>query len=395
MPRQGIKLRIGRLGRLVVLAGLALYGCQAIKQHLTDHLTHWNMLGQETVEDPIKAVGGDGIVFTPTRESRALSRKQLAAADPETLTTYYAPILVQQRVDTRAQRFPYPAEYDLIGEAHLRREGSGKLKSYVAGSPKIYAIFKRLPIDGRQHVQLTYTAWYPAHPKMKAIDLEEAEVDSCVLRLTLDDDNAPLFYETIAACGCFHKVFVERWVEEAARSTYGPPEVKKKYCVERNVKDAIAWEVAGVVDEPREQPRRPVVFLKAGDHKVIGMGSAARLRVPDAAEKHPYDMTSYADLYAIQVDGSGETAAFFDMSNGGKVRGAERRKEKFFLSLIGVDAAGQPRADNQIKMHFDESTWGDPTVYSKYLRLPPGTLNNGNAKRDTHIKDGSDPNHVE
>ena len=195
-----------------------------------------------------------------------------------------------------------------------------------------------------------------------------------MLRITLDADNAPLFYETIAACGCFHKVFVERWVEEAATQTFGPPEKGKKFSVERTVKDAIDWEVAGVVDEPRDQPRRPVVFLKAGDHKVIGMGSAARLRVPPTAEKHPYEMTSYADLYAVKVDGSGEQAAFFDMDNGGKVRGAERKKEKFFLSFIGVDSAGQPRADDQIKMHFDESTWGDPTIYGKYLRLPPGTL---------------------
>jgi hypothetical protein len=62
------------------------------------------------------------------------------------------------------------------------------------------------------------------------------------------------------------------------------------------------------------------------------------------------------------------------MDNGGKVRGAERTKEKFFLTFVGVDSAGQPRADDQIKMHFDESTWGDPTIYSKYLRLPPGSL---------------------
>jgi len=359
---------------LLLLFGLALCGCQTIKQGLTDHLTHWNMLGQDALEDPIKAVGGDGIVFTPNQDSRPLNRKQLAAADPETLVNYYSPIFVQQRVDSNAQRFPYPPEYDMIGQAHLRREANGKLKSYVAGPPKVYAIFKKLPIDGHQHVQLTYTAWYPAHPRMKAIDLEAASIDSCVLRITLDADNAPLFYETIAACGCFHKVFVERWVEDAAKQTFGPPENGKKYSVERTVKDAIAWDVAGVVDEPREQPRRPVVFVKAGDHKVIGMGSAAHLRVPPTAEKHPYEMISYAGLYAIRVDDSGEQAAFFDMDNGGKVRGAERNQEKFFLSLVGVDSAGQPRADDQIKMHFDESTWGDPTIYSKYLRLPPGSL---------------------
>jgi ribosomal protein S18 acetylase RimI-like enzyme len=209
---------------------------------------------------------------------------------------------------------------------------------------------------------------------MKAIDLEKAEIDSCVLRITLDAENAPLLYETIAACGCFHKVFVERWVEEGAKETFGPPEKDKKFSVERAQKDAIDWEVAGVVDEPREQPRRPVVFIKAGDHKVIGMGSAARLRVPPTAESHPYEITSYEDLYTVKIDGSSEQSAFFDMDNGGKVRGAERKNEKFLMSFIGVDAAGQPRADDQIKMHFDESTWGDATIYSKYLRLPPGSL---------------------
>ncbi len=362
------------LGLLLLLIGLAVYGCQAIKQRLDTSLAHWNMLGQEALEDPIKAVGGDGIVFAPGQDCQPLSRTQLAAAPPAVLVNYYAPLYVQQRIDTKAQRFPYPPEYDMIGQAHIRREANGKLKSYVAGSPMVYAICKSLPINGHEHIQLTYTAWYPAHPRMKAIDLEEAEIDSCVLRITLDADHAPLFYETIAACGCFHKVFAERWVEEAAGQKYGPPEKGKKFSVERGMKEGIDWEVCGVVDEPRDQPRRPVVFLKAGDHKVIGMGSAARLRVPPTAEQHPYDMTSYQDLYAVKVDGTGEPAAFFDMDNGGKVRGAERKKEKFFLTFIGVDSAGQPRSDDQIKMHFDESTWGDPTIYGKYLRLPPGTL---------------------
>jgi hypothetical protein len=357
-----------------LLAAFYLCGCQSIMRGLSDRLTRWNMLDEQAMEDPIKAVGGDGIVFCPDKDVRPLTAHQLAAATPEMLVSYYSPIFVQQRVNSQAQRFPYPAEYDMIGQAHLRREANGKLKSYVAGPPKAYAIVKKLPIDGHEHIQLTYTAWYPAHPRMKALDMEEADVDSCVLRITLGPENTPLFYETIAACGCFHKVFVESWIESGAQQTYGPPEKGKKFCVERTVKDSIDWEVAGVVDEPRDRPQRPVVFLKAGEHKVIGLGSAARLRVPPNAEKHPYEMTSYADLYAVAVDGGGPPAAFFDMDNGGKVRGAERRKEKFFLTFAGVDAAGQPRADDQIKMHFDETTWGDPTIYSRFLRLPPGTL---------------------
>jgi hypothetical protein len=351
---------------------LVVCGCQAFMKGLSNRLTHWDMLGQEALDDPIQAVGGQGMVFVPKETGAALNRQQLAMASPEILVSYYSPIFVQQRDAT--SRFPYPAEYDLIGTAHLKRAAGDKLKSYVAGPPTVYVIFKQVQIDGDPHVQITYTAWYPAHPRMKTIDLEEADIDSCVVRVTLDADHAPLFYETIAACGCFHKVFVERWLEESARRSYGAPEKDKKYCVEHTQKESIDWEVAGLVDEPRDQPCRPVVFLKAGEHKVIGLGSAARLRVRPATEQHPYDIGSYADLYSVSVDGTSTQAAFFDMDHGGKVRGAERRKEKFFLALTGVDSAGQPRADDQIKMHFDQSTWGDTTIYTRYLRLPPGTL---------------------
>jgi hypothetical protein len=331
------------------------------------------MLGQEALENPIEAVGGDGVVFQPSGEDHPLNLQQLAKASPQELVAYYAPIVVQQRCNSAAQKHPYPPEYDQIGEARLRRDGGGKFKAYVDGPPKVYAIYQNVTIGGHEHVQITYTAWYPAHPRMKAIDLEEADIDSCVVRVTLDDRNAPLFFETIAACGCFHKVFVEHWLEEQAAQTFGLPEKDKKYVVERTVKHAIDWEVAGVVDEPRDEPRRPVVFIKAGDHKVLGMGSAAHLRVPKTAEVHPYALADYAELYSLSVAGTLEKAPFFDLGKGGKVWGAER-KERFVFSWIGVDDAGHPRANDQIKMHFDQSTWSDPTIYEHYLRLPPGTL---------------------
>jgi hypothetical protein len=309
--------------------GMALAGCGLIGivigcQAFSNRLTKWNMLGQEALDDPLKAVGGDGVVFQAKQEDRPRTLAQLTSATPQELVSYYAPTFIQQRVDTSKQSYPYPPEYDRIGEAQLRREANGKFKALVAGEPKVYAIYEKKPIGGSDHVQLTYTAWYPAHPRMKTLDLEEADIDSVVLRVTLDAQNAPLFYETIAACGCFHKVFVARRVEQAAATAYGPPEKDKKFSVERTVKDAIDWEVAGVVDESPEKPRRPVVFIKAGDHKVIGMGSAARLRVPAGAEVHPYELTDYADLYAVKVDGGAEKAPFFDV--GGEIGRASCRE---------------------------------------------------------------------
>jgi hypothetical protein len=351
--------------------GLMTIGCKAI----SNKLTHWKMLDQTALEDPIKAVGGDGFVFTPRQNDTSLNRRQLAAATPEVLADYYAPIFVQQRINSQALKYPYPPEYDMIGQAHLRYDENHKLKAYVAGQPKVYAIVKpQVMIEGHPHMQITYTAWYPAHPRMKAFDTEAADIDSCVVRVTLDREHAPLFYETIMACGCFHKVFVEKHVEDAARLMFQMPEQGKKYCVEKTLTDDIDWEVAGIIDEPRDQPRRPVVFLKAGEHKILGLGSAARLRVPPNAKAYAYDMVPYSDLYHVMVDGDRSEKPFFDLGNGGKVYGAERKKEAMLMSIAGVDSAGQPRADDQIKMHFDQSTWGDATVYGKYLRLAPGTL---------------------
>jgi hypothetical protein len=344
-------------------------GCQL----LSDRLTRWRMLDSAAVENPLEAVGGDGIVFTPREQGPAWERDRLGRASADELVSYYAPVFLQQRVDSRALRHPYPPEDDHIGTARLRRE-KGELKAFVAGPPRVYAFCEKKKIGEHDHMQLTYTAWYPAHPAMSTIDVEEADIDSCVVRITLDGDNAPLFYETIAACGCFHKVFAQAWLEERARQEFGEPLPGKKYVLEQAAKSAIDWEVAGVVKEPRAAPRRPVVFLKAGEHKVIGLGSATGLRVPESAEVRPYTLAEYSELYTVQVDDSTDKAPFFDLGKGGKVWGAERRKERFLMNLIGVDNAGHPRALDQIKLHFDQSTWSDPTIYQRFLRLPQGTL---------------------
>ncbi len=360
-------LRLAYAGAALAAALAVGVGCQLI----SDRLSTWKMLDQSALENPLKAVGGDAVVFSPA-EDKAVRAEKLAAAAPTELVAYYAPVLIQQRVNTAAQRRPYPPEFDLIGTAQLKRDPKAGLKAAVGGAPAVYAIYQTVAIGGHNRVQLTYTAWYPAHPKMKAFDLEEADIDSCVLRVTLDDRNAPVLFETIAACGCFHKAFVEKWVEDESARQFGAPERGKKFSVERVVKGDVDWEVAGIVDEPRDKPGRPVVFLKAGDHKVLGLGSTARLKVPSGADTRRYALTDYQDLYALPLD-SGQTAPFFDLGNGGKVRGAER-KERFIFSMIGVDSAGQPRANDQIKLHFDQSTWSDPTIYARFLRLPPGTL---------------------
>ncbi len=369
MRRQRIPRRIWTAAAFLLLACIGLGGCKA----LSDRLTHWNMLGAEALDDPIRAVGGDGVVFTPKGEDQPQSRRLMASAAPQQLVAYYASIFVQQRVNTAAQPHPYPPEYDQIGEAKLRHEADGELKAFVAGSPKVYAIYEKRQLSGHDHVQLTYTAWYPAHPKMKAIDLEEADIDSCVVRVTLDADNAPLLFETIAACGCFHKVFAERWLEDQAALR-----AMDHRRMARNTRSSGRSRAPSTGRSRVWWMNRPIsrVGRLCSSRPAITRLSAWAARPGCAAtrtDSGPYDLTDYADLYALTVDGTKEPAPFFDVGQGGKVWGAQR-KERFIFSWIGVDAAGQPRSVDQIKMHFDQSTWSDPTIYDRYLRLPPGTL---------------------
>ena len=51
---------------LALVVGASAVGCQA----LSHKLTNWQMLGQEALDDPINAVGGDGIVFAPPGDDK-------------------------------------------------------------------------------------------------------------------------------------------------------------------------------------------------------------------------------------------------------------------------------------------------------------------------------------
>jgi hypothetical protein len=360
------KIRPWKLGMLCLL--VVGVGCQVF----SDQMTRWKMLDDGALENPIGALGGDAVVFSP-KDDHALTREQLEDAKPEELIAYYAPIFIQQHIDSSGQPYPYPKEYDDIGEPSLKKDEKGNYLGIVSGQPKMYWLFQRREIDASDHIQLTYTAWYPAHPRMKTLDLESANVDSIVVRITLDSVNVPLFYETITASGFYHKIFIPRWVENAARVQFGPPEPGKSYSIERQASGKIDWEVAGVVEEIHEQPRRPVFFIRSGDHRIIGMGNQARLKLPPNAQVRQYELKEYHELFAVRVEGSTEKHPFFDQQDGHKVYGAERG-QRYVFTVLGMDSAGQPRSNDQIKAHFDQSDWEDMTAYSRYLKVPPVVL---------------------
>ena len=228
----------------------------------------WPMLGPDALSRPLAAVGDQGVTYAMGQPRPPLSPAQLATAAPRDLAMYYAPIYVQGYGPTHEHKdspYHWSHDDDSIGRATLERKSNGKLVTRIdVAQPTVYVIEDQRRLGDNEHLQLTYVVWYPRRPRTKKIDIEAAEIDSGVVRITLDRNHQPIFYETVLACGCYHKVFVESRVEAAARAAFGQPESGKKFVVEKSTPYKIDWEVAGVVDTPAGPSRSPCRVRQRG-----------------------------------------------------------------------------------------------------------------------------------
>ncbi|VAX42402.1 hypothetical protein MNBD_PLANCTO02-2144 [hydrothermal vent metagenome] len=333
----------------------------------------WTMLDATAVHNPIQALGGSGKVYIPNRQRPALSGEQITSATPQQLAAFYSPIIVQQFKEVSDKGYRYPHDSDLIGEPFLTPTGKrDPITNIDVSQPTMYALYENGQVAGRLHKQLTYTVWYPRHPRTKNFDIEPGHIDSGVVRITLDDNNRPLLYETVLACGCYHKVFVERRIENAAAAQYGQPEEGKEHSIAKNIPLGFDFEVAGIVDSNYDQPAAPVVFVSSGDHKVLGLHSSSQFQFPDEnGQVASYRLADYSELLHLTYGNNGATHSMFNPNNDQQVYGADRF-ERYIFWVIGTDDAGHPRRNDQILLHFDQARWKDPALFNKYLRLPSG-----------------------
>jgi hypothetical protein len=57
---------------------------------------------------------------------------------------------------------------------------------------------------GRVRLQLVYTIWFAERPPAWPGDILAGRLDGVMWRVTLDDDGAPLVFDSIHPCGCYH-----------------------------------------------------------------------------------------------------------------------------------------------------------------------------------------------
>ena len=93
-------------------------------------------------------------------------------------------------------------ENDRIGTLAYGPEGSLRVDT---SNPTVYARLAYTRFAGRVLPQLVYSAWFPSRPLESPGDLLGGFLDSLVWRVTLDMDGAPLVFDTMHSCGCYHQ----------------------------------------------------------------------------------------------------------------------------------------------------------------------------------------------
>jgi len=312
---------------------------------------------------PLDHGGPDVDLYTPNPALYAAGEEETDIQERDRLARY-APIILQERVKDP----DYEPDTDLIGTIRLAGLAKAPKVAVDTKAPSVYAYHSDTLIGGERHAQLTYTYWFPRHPKLKFGDAEAGDIEGATLRITLDRDGRPLIFETLLNCGCYHRCYPSDALESAACDSFGAPLKGKRFCVERKVAGRMDWILPEVVDVPAVGERRPILFSRAGYHGPAGI-TFDRKELADRTVRaeRAYQLRRYDELEHLSVD-DGYGSMFLD---NGLVRGAERL-EGALLALTGMLSAGQPRQRGTQLLHWDQYDLDDPHLLETCLRIPSG-----------------------
>lgn len=199
--------------------------------------------------------------------------------------------------------------------------------------PVVYTRLAHTRLAGRWRLQLVYTLWFPERPARSSLDLLAGTLDGVIVRLTLDDDGAPLLMDTIHACGCYHLFFPSA----ALQAREGAPRSEE-------------WMFApGALPRAVGRDARLVVRLSSGSHYVTGVDALARRPpgpdsgtgarpAPDARRFALRDEHELRSLPLAQPPAERRSLYGPD----GLVAGSERG-ERFLFWPMGIASAGAMR----------------------------------------------------
>lgn len=231
------------------------------------------------------------------------------------------------------------------------RFGSDGLPETDAAEPVVYRRLAHTRLRGQTLLQLVYTIWFPERPASQALDILAGRLDGVVLRVTLDEHGAPLLWDTIHPCGCYHMFLpTARLVERPA------PAVGEEWVL---IPDRLGTPAAGA---------RPVVRIAAKSHHLVALDPSPQAA---AAVREP---TSYSlldeDVLRLLAWPGGGTRSLYGPD--GLVRGTERLERLLFWPM-GLASPGAMRQWGRHptaflgRRHFDDADLLD----GRFERIDP------------------------
>ena len=231
-------------------------------------------------------------------------------------------------------------ENDRIGALGYGADG---LLRVDTAAPTVYVRLAYTRFAGRVLPQLVYSVWFPSRPLESPGDLLGGFLDSLVWRVTLEEDGAPLVFDTMHSCGCYHQ-----FVPTAAVSKRPQPDT---------------------IDETLFAPQS-LGHVRATDRILLRVASRTHylqrviVNPLEAGEPHRYAFSPDDTLRSLPA-GEGRRSAF---GADGIVPGSERAERVYFWHM-GIREPGAMRQWGRHATafigvrHFD-----DPDLFERYFR---------------------------
>jgi hypothetical protein len=264
--------------------------------------------------------GGQLVRFGPPAEPPPLQRAEvreilerssqnpLGIADPdrEQRARLFASFAPRWEIDV-------VTDADRIGTVHWPREETRA--GVDTARPTVYRHLSHTRLDNRVLLQLNYTVWFPARPVSSAFDLLGGHLDGITWRVTLAPDGAPLLYDTIHNCGCYHLFVPTSAVHTISQSK------------------SLQEDTFVVQEAPREDPL--TLRVAHTSHYL----QRAYVAAPADPSVRTFHWADYDDLRTMPLPQGGSRSLFRD---DGIVAGTQRG-ERWVLWPMGVPEPGAMR----------------------------------------------------
>lgn len=252
------------------------------------------------------------------------------------LVALHAPVFSVDEVgeDDRIGALAYSADYDLFVDTT---------------KPVVYWRLGHAYFGGRWLPQFIYTAWFPARTAKPGLDLLAGRFDGLIWRVTVGADGAPLVYDTIHPCGCYHLFFPTA----AVRARVQPESLDEGMFAPQTLPRVTAGQVL-------------VLHLEAGTHYLQRVSLAGAVSGPVA-----YALADDDGLRSLPLAGPTPVGAMRRSAFGpdGIIAGSERG-ERFLFWPMGVRNAGAMRQWGRHATAFvGERHFDDPELLERYFEI--------------------------